>query len=223
MASAEDKFVVTTAAATGASPAKLAFDLRAFTTGGDTRGFSVSQVFSTVGATRGAGEPSPCGQTGGASQWFAYTALGSGTLEVSTDGSGFNTALGVYTGPGTSFTNLVEQGCGYVTNYLAQGQPSVVLPGVAKGTVFYILIDGYQGAQGLAQLHIGLGQPLSIGALPASQLVTAGTPVTFKVAALGSTATLYQWQLNGADVPGGEQGDLHDSGDRRRMPWGITQ
>ena len=46
--------------------------------GGDTRGFSVSQVFSTVGATKEAGEPDHYGQAGGASQWYVYTAPASG-------------------------------------------------------------------------------------------------------------------------------------------------
>ena len=55
--------------------------------GGDTRGFSVSQVFSTVGATKEVGEPDHDGQAGGASQWFLYTAPAAGTLRMSSAGS----------------------------------------------------------------------------------------------------------------------------------------
>ncbi len=77
------------------------------------------------------------------------------------------------------------------------------LPSVAKGTTFYILVDGYQGDSGLAQLRIGLGQTLSFRSLPPSQmLVTAGQTAMFNVTAIGSTPFSYQWQLNGVNVPG---------------------
>ncbi|HWD18944.1 MAG TPA: FG-GAP-like repeat-containing protein [Verrucomicrobiae bacterium] len=199
--SAQDKFI--TSPATGATPAKEAFDLGGiYAAGGDTRGSTISQVFSTVGASREPGEPHPCGQAGGASQWFTYTTPGAGIMQVSLDGSSYNTILGIYTGNGTSFDDLTEIACGYITNSAVQDQPNVVLPNVAKGTKFFIVVDGYQGAEGLAQLHIGVGQPPSIASLPASQLVTAGSTVTFRASALGSTTLSYQWQLNGADVPG---------------------
>jgi len=186
-----------------ASPASLAIVLRPFDFGGDTGGFSVSQVFSTVGSATEPGEPQPCGQVGGASQWFVYTAPGEGVMQMSTEGSRFNTILGVYTGSGTSFASLDEVACGYSTNYLMEGQPSVVIPNVAKGTTFYLLIQGYQGASGVAQLQIGLGRPLSfVTPLPASQLVTAGSNATFAATAVGSTPLFYQWQLNGANLPG---------------------
>jgi hypothetical protein len=185
-----------------ASPAAMATELRPFDEGGDTGGYSVAQVFSTVGAPREPGEPEPCGQVGGASEWFVYTAPADGMLVANTDGSLFSTLLGVYTGPATSFSSLVEVGCGYSTNYLTEGQPSVVIPNVAKGTTFYVLVEGFQGASGVAQLQIGLGQPLSFRAFPASQLVTPGSNVTFEATAIGSTPLSYQWQLNGANVPG---------------------
>ena len=126
--------------------------------GGDSRGYSVSQVFSTVGATKEPGEPNHCGQAGGASQWFVYTAPTNGTLDVNTAGSTFNTILAIYTGPGTNFASLVPQGCGFVTNYQKQGQPDVVLPNVVAGTRFFIAVDGYQGASGTVHLNIGLGR-----------------------------------------------------------------
>jgi len=187
---------------TTASPAELATDLRPFSSGGDSAGFSVSQVFSTVGATTQPGEPQPCGQVGTGSEWFSYTAPASGIMQINTDGSTFNTILGVYTGPGTSFASLDEVGCGYSTNYLEQGQPSVILTNVTKGTTFFILVQGYQNSAGVAKLQIGLGQPLAFRNLPASQLVTAGNKATFAALAIGSTPVSYQWQLNGANLAG---------------------
>jgi hypothetical protein len=198
--STENKFLN---APGSASPAGLALELIPQDLGGDTRGFSVSQVFSTVGAAAEPGEPEPCGQAGAAAQWFVYVAPGAGTLQISTAGSTFNTIIGVYTGSGTSFSSLAEAGCGYTTNYLAEGQPNVAIPEVVKGRTYYILVAGYQGAVGVAQLQVGLGQALALSGLPASRLVTAGSNTTFTVAAGGSTPSSYQWQLNGANVAGG--------------------
>jgi uncharacterized repeat protein (TIGR03803 family) len=169
--------------------------------GGDTRGFSVSQTFSTVGATKETGEPNHCGQGGGASQWYIYTAPAAGTLCVTTAGSTFNTILAVYTGPGTNFASLVAQGCGFTTNY-HQGQPEVVIPAVASGTRFYIAVDGYNGASGQAQLLVGLGAPPTLLLMPVSQTAAPGSSVTFTVDAIGSTNLYYQWQLNGANLAG---------------------
>jgi Bacterial Ig domain/Protein of unknown function (DUF642) len=175
------------------------------TGGGDTRGFSVSQTFSTVAATKETGEPNHCGQSGGASQWYIYTAPAGGTLNVSTAGSTFNTILAIYTVPGnivaTNFSSLVAQGCGFTTNYQTQGQPDVVIPNVVSGTRFYVAVDGYGGASGKAQLQIGLGVPPTLLVMPVSRQVTAGSNTTFSVSAIGSTNLYYQWQLNGVPVP----------------------
>ncbi len=198
--STENKFVDT---GNGASPKLLAQVLHPEAVGGDTRGFSVAQTFSTEGATSEPGQPEPCGQVGGASQWFVYTAPASGTMRIDTQGSTFNTLVGVYTGSGESFASLEEAGCGYTTNYLTEGQPTVVLPEVLKGTQYFILVDGYQGDSGLARLRIGLGQTLSFHSLPPSQMsVSAGGGATLTATAIGSTPLTYQWQLNGVNLPG---------------------
>jgi hypothetical protein len=191
----------------GASPAALAVELRP-RAGGDTRGFSVSQVFSTVGAQAEQGEPSPCGQVVTAPQWFTYVAPGTGTLQVSADGTEFNAVMGIYTGAGANFSDLAEVACGYTTNYLTNGQPTVTLDVPAAGTRYYILIGGYEGASGVAQLQIGSGQPPVFNSQPASQLITAGATAIFKAAASGSLPLSYQWQLNGADIAGANKPTL---------------
>ena len=114
--------------------------------GGETGGFTLSQSFSTVGATKEEGEPDHAGQPGGASYWYSYTATNSGTVTFTTTGSTFNTILAVYTGPGTSFSTLSNVGAAFTTNYTQQGQPSVGISNVVSGTKFFIAIDGYQGA-----------------------------------------------------------------------------
>ena len=92
--------------------------------GGDTGGYTLSQSFSTVGATKEEGEPNHAGQPGGASYWYSYTAPTNGTLQFDTAGSTFNTMLAVYIGPGNSFSTLTNVGGAYTTNYLQQASPS---------------------------------------------------------------------------------------------------
>ena len=171
--------------------------------GGDTRGFSVSQVFSTVGATKEVGEPDHDGQAGGASQWFVYTAPAKGTLRVSTAGSSYNSILAIYTNTGSaaSFASLKAVGGDYVTNFQTQpGHPTVYLSNAVSGTKYYIAVDGYNGASGTVQLNVGLGAEPVINSQPASQPVVLGSNATFKVAATGATNLYYQWQFNGVNI-----------------------
>jgi choice-of-anchor C domain-containing protein len=172
--------------------------------GGDTGGFSASQTFSTVGATKEAGEPDNCGQVGGASEWYLYTTPVAGTLHIDTSGSLFNTILGVYTNSGSvaAFSNLVNQGCGFTTNYQKDGQPSVDLVGVPAKTTFYIVVDGYNGATGVAKLNIGLGAAPQIVTQPQSRPAVPGGSATFSVTAVGTTNLSYQWRFDSASIAG---------------------
>ena len=172
---------------------------------GDSRGFSVSQVFSTVGSSSQPGEPSICGQVGGAPEWFSYVTQNSGMMRVNTHGSSYNTMIGVFTGPGTSFASLSEVACAFTTNYLVTGQPSLVVYNVPAYTTYFFVVDGYRGASGIAQLNIGVGNPPAIAPAAASRVVTAGSNAVLTVAATGTTNLYYQWQLNGVNLPGGTQ------------------
>jgi hypothetical protein len=172
--------------------------------GGDSAGYSVAQVFSTVGATKEPGEPDPCGQTGGASEWYIYFTPAAGTFHLDTTGSDFNTLVGIFTnaGPVLAFSSLVELGCGYTTNYALDGQPSINLPDVPAGTELFITVDGYQGASGVVQLNLGLGAPPAILTQPQSRPAVPGGSAEFSVRAVGTTNLYYQWQLDGAGIAG---------------------
>ena len=50
------------------------------------------------GATKEAGEPAVAANPGGASVWYSFKAPATGKLRLSTEGSPFNTLLGVYRG-----------------------------------------------------------------------------------------------------------------------------
>jgi len=176
--------------------------------GGDTRGYSVSQSFSTVNAQGEPGEPNIAGQIGGSPAWYKYVAPTNGSLLVNTAGSSFNTLLGVFTGPGDSFATLTSLGAGYTTNSLRNGQPSVFIANVPAGQTNYIVVDGYRGASGTVQLNIGLGVPLSVVTTPPSQFVLAGTNSTFTASASGSTPITYQWLFGGTNLSGATNSSL---------------
>ncbi|HWD18888.1 MAG TPA: immunoglobulin domain-containing protein [Verrucomicrobiae bacterium] len=195
----EDKFGEAVDLAAGGNSAATPPHL---TAGGDTRGNTISQVFSTAGATKEPGEPNHCGQPGGASQWYVYTTPSAGTFHADTAGSSFNTILAVYTSTGNSLSNLNAVACGYTTNFTAKGQPSLTIPGVAANTKFYVVVDGYQGASGTAILHLSVGQPPVILAAPVATPAGPNGRATFAVSATGTTNLFYQWQFNGVPLLG---------------------
>jgi Bacterial Ig domain len=125
--------------------------------GGPARGYRGTQIFSTVGATKDPGEPNHCGQSGGASEWFAYQPPANGLLVLDTDGSDFDTVLAVYTGPGTDFQSLVPVACD--NNSGSDGKTSKVMFQATKDTVYYIAVDGVSGAVGTVVLNYVLNPP----------------------------------------------------------------
>jgi uncharacterized repeat protein (TIGR03803 family) len=170
------------------------------TGGGDTRGYTTSQTFSTVGNLSEPGEPTICGQIGGAPAWYAYEAPTNGAMFVNTLGSDFNTMLAVYNGTGTSFATLTNLGCGYAAN-AAQSQPQLFLTGAVKRQVFYIQVEGYHGASGAVQLNINFGQPVTAVSPLQDQSVQLGASAAFSIVAQGTTPLSYQWQFAGTNLP----------------------
>ncbi|HEX3720236.1 MAG TPA: immunoglobulin domain-containing protein [Verrucomicrobiae bacterium] len=176
--------------------------------GGDSRGYSVCQVFSTAGNSDEPGEPIVCNQDAGSPGWYSYVAPATGSLVINTAGSGFNTVLGVYVGPGNSFSTLTNIGGGYTTNRTLNGQPVVYIPNVPAGQTNYIVVEGENGVGGTVHLNINLGAPVSIDIPPANQFAGPGTNVTLAVSASGATPLSYFWQFNGTNIPGATNGTL---------------
>jgi hypothetical protein len=176
--------------------------------GSDSSGYSCSQTFSTTGNPDEPGQPVICNQNGAHAGWYSYVTPASGALLINTAGSKFNTILGVFTGPGNSFTNLTNIGCGYTTNYTLEGQPSVYIPNVPAGQTNYIVVEGENGASGTVQLNIGFGIPLSIISPPQPQAVGPGTNVNLSVGVSGSGPISYTWQFNGTNLFGATSSTL---------------
>jgi hypothetical protein len=106
----------------------------------------ITNVVTTICASRETGEPLIATNKGGHSLWWTWTSPGIGTVTINTAGSDFNTLLGVYTG--STLTNLTV-----VTNSnghkLASGVAFVKF-NVTKGTQYQISLDGFNGQTGTA-------------------------------------------------------------------------
>lgn len=174
------------------------------------RGFTGSQVFSTVGLVRDESEPAHCNASGGASAWSLYEAPANGSLLVTTDGSFFDTVVAVYSGSGDDFASMVLLGCD--DNGGTDAQDSRIVVPVTQGGLYFIVVDGVNGASGVAQLNYTLSQPPVITQQPqvaGIQLlsqgpITEGANVTLQVVAtnLSASAQTYQWKFNGQTVAG---------------------
>lgn len=174
---------------------------------GVTRGYNGTQIFNTLYASKEAGEPAHCGQAGGGSYWLAYQAPADGLLTLDTEGSSFDTVLAVYTyeSPLLGYESLISLACD--DNGGALGTASQVVLETSIGRTYFVVVDGVNGARGVAHLNYRLQgpprpTPPSIVTAPASQAVSEGQPAAFVVEAAGSAPLQYQWLKDGAAIPG---------------------
>jgi hypothetical protein len=157
------------------------------------RGFTGTQVFSTVGSTVEAGEPNHCNVLGGASQWFSYQPPADGRLTINTDGSDFDTVLAVYTGPGTDFGTLVEVACDNDSG--SDGRSSRLQFAAKADTLYFIVVDGVRGATGTAQLNYTLSAPTALRAgVAGDQLRLLISGPLGRVFTLEASTNLLQWE-----------------------------
>jgi subtilisin family serine protease/outer membrane protein assembly factor BamB len=103
----------------------------------------------STGATTEA-EPAIAGQAASSTLWWEWTATLSGTVRVSTDGSSYDTLLGVFTGGSLEALTAVasnDDEPGKVTSRLEFNAQA--------GTTYQIVIGGKAGASGLTLLDVG--------------------------------------------------------------------
>lgn len=172
------------------------------------RGYNGSQIFNTTYATRDPLEPRHCNTTGGASYWFSYRPPDSGELSLDTQGSNYDTLLAVYTfdPPLLSYSELIPVACD--DNSGANGLTSRLDFNVSADRTYLIVIDGVNGAKGIARLNYDLKAPTLPSPVPIiiegpqSQLAAAGATVALQVVAAGRRPLNYQWHHDGAPMPG---------------------
>ena len=174
--------------------------------GAVVEGFSGALAFSTFGATKEQGEPNHCDVVGGASRWITYVAPEDGVVRITTEGSEFDTVLGVYSGGATSFASLRLEACDNDSG--GNGRTSAANVRVTAGNQYFIAIDGVGGATGLAKLNYEFATGPAIATQPEGVSVSVGEQVVFFVQTAdpvaGATAIepSYRWTKDGFPIPG---------------------
>lgn len=147
-------------------------------------GASGSFMSSSTGATKEAGEPAHAGNTGGASVWYSWTALSSGTVTIDTVGSSFDTLMGVYTG--TSVSTLTAVASNDDIDTAGKVYQSRVSFSAVAGTTYEIAVDGWNGASGTVDLNWAMvSAPANDNFVNARTLSTASG--TLSVSSIGAT------------------------------------
>ncbi|NBV24569.1 MAG: hypothetical protein EBS05_21945 [Proteobacteria bacterium] len=149
---------------------------------------------SNVGATKEPGEPDHAGDYGGTSVWWSWKAPANGPVVLHTEGSTFDTLLGVYTGTNVTALTLVasdDDRGGHRTSWLRFN--------ATAGTVYQIAVDGWGGASGTIQLSVlqATPPPPVIVTQPVSLTNVIGTAAGFGVRVTGTRPLAFQWFKDG--------------------------
>jgi len=178
----------------------------------------------TTLATRETGEPTHGGAGGSASIWYRWVAPSNGQLSVTTQGSTFDTLLGVYSGTNVSQLNVV----GMNDDANSTVVWSKVDGAVVAGTEYKIAIDGWNGTKGSTTLNWSFvaalpavlpGAPRNVSASPANTslvvswaapLSDGNTPITsYRATALPGGASCTATTQLGCVVTGLTNGTLY--------------
>jgi hypothetical protein len=111
---------------------------------------------TTTNATREFNEPLHGGNEGGASVWWTYKPTQSGILVLSTEGSDFDTLLGVYTVNDPldkNISHLIPVAQNDDALDRDDGTSEIVGVAVEAGRLYYIAVDGYGGDTGNVRLQ----------------------------------------------------------------------
>ncbi len=100
-------------------------------------------------ATKEAGEANHAGLNGGKSVWWSWTAPKSGNVQITTEGSDFDTLLGVYTGASVASTTQIV-----ADDDSGANRTSIVTFNAVAGTTYHIAVDGDNGESGNVALYI---------------------------------------------------------------------
>ena len=133
-------------AVAAAPPANDAFNSRIILSGAN-----ITATGSNANASKQNGEPDHAGNPGGRSVWWAWTAPTNGDLTITTDGSTFDTLIGVYTGSSISALSLVAS----IDDHGVLVTSRVRFYASA-GTQYQIAVDGFDDGTGAESGNVSL-------------------------------------------------------------------
>ena len=111
-----------------------------------------SDTLVTDGASSEPDEPQPCGAIG-ATVWYRFTPKEDTVIDLDTFGSGFDTALAVYTGNALESLEVVD------CNDDAEGLQSRIVFEATAGTTYLIQAGGFAGDHGELSLNTAASAP----------------------------------------------------------------
>jgi|GEM_PF-474798 len=146
-------------------------------------GITATASGNSAGASFEPGEPYHAGVPGGRSVWFAWTAPQDGLVTVTTAGSTFDTVLAVYTGGGLISFLVVESNDDDPTQ--TDALTSRLWFTARRGQVYYIAVDGYNGAGGFYSLLVSMNLPPVVSLLEPlpGAIYSAPGPITLRARA----------------------------------------
>ncbi len=112
------------------------------------QGLDSTNSVSNARATRENGEPRHASNAGGKSVWWRFRPPSDGVLLLSTEGSDFDTLMGLYTGDFVNVLTAVASN----DDALEGSQFSKVRQAVRSSTTYYVAVDGFNAATGVVQL-----------------------------------------------------------------------
>jgi hypothetical protein len=101
-------------------------------------GTNIVVTGSNKKATKQTGEPNHAGNVGGASVWWSWTAPTNGDVVITTDGSDFDTLLGIYIGSSVSALSVVASNDDHSVLDTSRVRFQAI-----GGTEYEIAVDGY--------------------------------------------------------------------------------
>ncbi len=136
-------------------------------------GSTVSITGTNVNATKEVNEPNHGGDGGGHSVWWSWMAPSSGTVVLDTNGSNFDTTLGVYTGGAVGALTAVAS-----DNNGGPNLTSKVTFAATAGVVYKIAVDGTGSATGNITLNLVLTAPPTAGTIATLASWNFDSPIT---------------------------------------------
>jgi len=147
-------------------------------------GTNITVTGSNKKATKETGEPNHAGNPGGASVWWRWTAPTNGDLIITTDGSDFDTLLGIYTGSSVSALSVVISNDDHSVFDTSRVRFEAI-----GGTEYEIAVDGYNDGTNVAFGNIQLNLTFTPEPIvrPPNDNFTNAIPLTgFYVNTIGS-------------------------------------
>ena len=141
-----------------------------------------------LGAGKEGGEPLHAANAGAGSVWWKWTPSFNGRVFASTEGSDFNTLLGIYTGDAVDDLEVVSRYENLNVPAVSAAEPfypaSRVEFNATAGTTYFIVVDGADGEFGSIMLQVGsFYSPLD----PVAELIPAGSDWEYLLALTDTT------------------------------------